>query len=85
MTNRKFCVILIYKYSSIVFRMVLQEIQLIYTIIKLGYIISRKESMMRNTVIICASLNSESCQTLLLEQGLNLLYSYKRAQKIITG
>lgn len=40
---------------------------------------------MRNTVIISASLNSESRQTLLLEQGLNLLYPYKRAQKGITG
>lgn len=40
---------------------------------------------MRNAVIIFASLNSESLQTLLLEWGLNLLYSYKGAQKEIAG
>lgn len=40
---------------------------------------------MKNTVIIFASLNSESLQTLLLEWGLNLLHSYKRAQKEIAG
>jgi len=51
----------------------------------MGYIISGKERKMGNTTIIFASLNSESHQTLLLEQGLNLLYSYKRAQKEIAG
>ncbi len=44
-----------------------------------------KERKMKNTVIIFASLNSESLQTLLLEWGLNLLYSYKGAQKEIAG
>lgn len=44
-----------------------------------------KERKMTNTVIIFASLNSESLQTLLLEWGLNLLYSYKGAQKEIAG